>query len=113
MIRVRIVERNGADLYQTLVSAMRAGELRTLHVKNRGRKVVHERYPGWVSWSHSQGVINGKVFSSKTGSEWQLFSALLGRLADKYAASIASIDIQFPEAKIGARRRKRTRRARR
>lgn len=113
MIRVRIVERDGADLYQTLINAMREGELRTLHVKNRGRKVVHERYPGWVTWSHSQGVINGKVFSSKTGSEWQLFSALLGRLADKYAASIASIDIQFPETKRRVGKRKRVRRVRR
>jgi hypothetical protein len=112
MIRVRIVERDGADLYQTLINAMREGELRTLHVKNRGRKIVHERYPGWVTWSHSQGVINGKVFSSKTGSEWQLFSALLGRLADKYAASIANIDVQFPETKTKARRRTK-RRARR
>lgn len=110
MIRVQIVERDGVDLYRTLVDAMREGQLRTLHVKNRGRKVTHERYPGWIAWSHSPGVIDCKVFGSRQpGSEWQLFSAFLGRLADRYAADIARIDVQFPQAKSGARRRKRKR----
>lgn len=93
---------------------MREGQLRTLHVRQRGRKVVHERYPGWISWSHSQGVIDCKVFGAKQpGSEWQLFSALLGRLADRYAASIAGIGIEFPRTKTGAGKRKRTRRGHR
>lgn len=108
MIRVQIVEREGANLFRTLVSAMREGELRTLHVKERGRKIVHERYPGWIAWSHSPRVITCKVFG-QPGSEWQLFSAFLGRLAHKYPDSIAGIDIQFPETKTKARRRSKRR----
>lgn len=108
MIRVQIVEREGADLFRTLVNAMREGELRTLHVKERGRKIVHERYPGWIAWSHSPRVITCKVFG-QPGSEWQLFSAFLGRLAHKYPDSIAGIDIQFPETKTKARRRSKRR----
>lgn len=50
MIRFQIVEREGVDLYRTLLQAMREGLLRTLHAKNRGRKVVHARYPGWGGW---------------------------------------------------------------
>ncbi len=105
MIRFQIVERDGTRLYGTLVSAMRKGELHTLHLMKRGRKIVHERYPGWIRWSHSRGVIDCEVLSPNIpGSEWQLFSAVLGRLADKYADSIAGISVQFPRPEPGGRR---------
>ena len=111
MIRFQIVERGGADLYRTLLRAMREGQLRTLQAKDRGRKVVHARYPGWIRWSHARGVITCKVVSpNNPGSEWQLFSAVLGRLADKYAESISGIQVQFPTI---PRTRKRKRRKRR
>ena len=111
MIRFQIMERDEAHLYQTLVKAMREGELRTFHVEKRGRKVVHERYPGWITWSHSRGVIDGAAFSpKKEGNEWQIFSALVGRLADKYACSIAGISVQFPRVPARAVRRRRRKR---
>lgn len=110
MIRFQIVERGGADLYRTLLRAMREGQLRTLQAKDRGRKVVHARYPGWIRWSHARGVITCKVISpNKPGSEWQLFSAVLGRLAHKYADSVAGIHVQFPNV-ANSRKRKRRRR---
>lgn len=104
MIRFQIVERDGTRLYGTLVKAMREGELHTLHLKP-GRKIVHERYPGWIKWSHARGVIDCEVLSPREpGSEWQLFSAVLGRLADRYADSIAGISVQFPRPETGVRR---------
>ena len=115
MIRFQIIERSGANLYKTLVAAMREGELRTFLVKKRGRKVQHtnESYPGWMNWSAADGVINCDVISpNKPGREWQLFSAFLGRLADRYAEQILAINIQFPLAeqrtrKLAKRRRRR------
>jgi hypothetical protein len=100
MIRFQIIERMGANLHKTLVDAMRAGELRTFEATKRGRRIQHKNilYPGWMNWSVHDGMINCEVISPrKPGREWQLFSAFLGRLADRYADLIISINIQFPE----------------
>jgi len=108
MIRFQIVDRDSGQLYRTLVAAMREGQLHTLHLARRGRRVVHERYPGWITWSHTRGVIDCEVHSPRpAGSEWQLFSAVLGRLAHKYASSISGINVQFPAAPATGRRRAR------
>src|SRR5262245_44423917 len=107
MIRFQIIETPGANLYKTLVAAMRDGALRTFHAKKRGRKVQHTNvsYPGWMNWSEADGVINCEVISpNKPGREWQFFSAFLGRLADRYADQIVAINIQFPSAESRARR---------
>jgi hypothetical protein len=99
MIRFQIIERTGANLHKTLVNAMRAGELRTFEATKRGRRIQHKNlsYPGWMTWSVTDGVINCEVISPhKPGREWQLFSAFLGRLADRYADQIVAINVQFP-----------------
>lgn len=112
MIRFQVMERDQARLYETLVRAMREGELRTFRVENRGRRVVHVRYPGRITWTHSQGVIDGTVVSpKKQGNEWQIFSALMGRLAQRYADSISGIIVQFPEKAVQPARRGRRKRA--
>jgi hypothetical protein len=112
MIRFQIIERPGAELQKTLVDAMRAGELRTFIALKRGRKIEHASKPGWMNWSSRDGVLQCEVISPhKPGLEWQLFSAFLGRLADRYADRILAINVQFPEGiAAGAhpkRRRKR------
>lgn len=102
MITLQIVERHNTKLYKTLVDAMRSGDLRTFSATKRGRKVTHTNpsYPGWMSWSYHKGVIVCKVVSPrKQGNEWRLLSAFVGRLADKYAGLVHSINIQFPDAK--------------
>ena len=102
MIRFQIFERQGANLYKTLVDAMRAGELRTFEATRRGRRIQHKNvlYPGWMNWRVHDGMINCEVISPrKPGREWQFFSAFLGRLADRYADQILGINIQFPAAR--------------
>jgi hypothetical protein len=121
MIRFQIVEQAGANLHKTLIEAMRAGELRTFEATRRGRRIQHKNlsYPGWMNWSVADGVINCEVISPrKPGREWQLFSAFLGRLADRYADRIVAINIQFPRAMsqtartVGVAKRRRPRRRR-
>ena len=98
MIRLQIVEKSGAGLFKRFKEAMGTGDLRTLIPMKRGSKVVHKNYPGWMNWSHQGGVILCEVLSpKKPGLEWQLFTAFLGRLADREAGAIHSITIQFPE----------------
>ncbi len=114
MIRLQIVERDGADLHRVLIAAMRSGDLRTFKVKNRGKRVIHtnESYPGWINWSHFDGIITCEVLSPrKPESEWRLLSALIGRLADKYNERVHYISIQFP-ASYGSKTAGRPRRRR-
>lgn len=116
MIRLQIVERQDANLYRTLIAAMRSGELRTFVVARRGKKVTHRNpnYSGWMRWTHAAGVISCEVLSPwKPGTEWRLLSALVGRLADKFADQVHSISIQFPEAAGPKKRAKRRRRRKR
>jgi hypothetical protein len=118
MIRFQIIERAGANLHKTLVDAMRAGELRTFEATRRGRRIQHKNlsYPGWMTWSVHDGMINCEVISPrKPGREWQFFSAFLGRLADRYADDIVGINIQFPgsmgeSGRTSVKKRRRTRR---
>ncbi|MFQ5903164.1 MAG: hypothetical protein ACE5JO_05695 [Candidatus Binatia bacterium] len=113
MIRLQIVERHGVNLYRTLVSAMRSGDLRTFIVTRRGKKVTHRNpsYSGWISWSYAEGVVSCEVLSPRQpGTEWRLVSALVGRLADKFADRVHSISIQFPDASAPRNRPRRRRR---
>lgn len=114
MIRLQIVEQPGTHLHRSLIGAMRSGELRTFIVERRGKRVKHRNpgYSGWINWSESGGLISCEVLSpQKPGGEWRLLSALIGRLADKYAAHVHSISIQFPDAP-GPKKRRRPRRSR-
>jgi hypothetical protein len=116
MIRFQIVERPGADLYRTLLAAMRSGDLRTFYTEKRGRRVLHRSpsTPGWMSWSAHDGVILCEILSpQKAGAEWNLFHAFVGRLADRFADRIHSIQIQFPDAPPFAPAKRRRRKARR
>ena len=97
MIRLQIVERPGANLRRKLLAVVRSGELRTFKSERRGQKVVHITYPGRMNWSSSEGVITAEIKTPKRpGEEWKLLSALIGRLADKYADDVHSIHIQIP-----------------
>jgi hypothetical protein len=97
-IQLQIVERPGNDLRKALIGAMRTGALQTFFTQSRGKKVRHisPDYPGWMNWGYHDGVITCLVLSpKKPGSEWKLFHAFLGRLADRFANQIHSINIQF------------------
>lgn len=110
MITLQIIEHPAAHLHRTLIDAMRSGDLRTFVTTKHGKKVTHTNpsYPGWMNWSHAEGVINCTVLSpQKPGSEWKLLSALIGRLADKYADRILCVGIQFPGARRPESERKR------
>ncbi len=112
MIRLQIIERDGVDLLRQLLDAMREGELKTFSPERRGRKVTHVNAPGWMNWRRSHGVITCEILSpNKPGGEWYFLRAFIGRLADRYAGSIASVHVQFPSPPVA--RRKRTRQKRR
>lgn len=111
MIKFQIIEHQGRNLYKKLIADMKSGKLKTFSISKRGRKVAHTNlnYPGWINWTCNEGVITAEVLSpQKPGHEWQIFSALIGRLSDKYAEEIHSIGIQFPieNSKKGSKTKK-------
>jgi hypothetical protein len=106
MIRIQIVEREGAQLLETLKSAIRSGDLRTFQLHRRGRKVTHRSkdYHGWMNWDSRMGVVTCEILSPhKPGQEWKILSSFVGRLADRYAELIRGIGIQFFD-EAGAKR---------
>ena len=99
MITLQIVEQPECELYKELRRAMRSKDLRTFSMQNRGRRIKHMTYPGWISWSHDANVITCVVKNPANPKvEWQLMHAFLGRLADRYPEYIHSINIQVPDA---------------
>jgi hypothetical protein len=88
-----------SNLHTELVAAMRSGSLQTFFLKKRGKRVLHTTYstPGWMKWAHEDGVTTCSILSpKKPGMEWKFFSAFLGRLADRFANKIQSVNVQFP-----------------
>ncbi len=99
MITVQIVEHPDTNLHKLLLKAMRSGDLRTFTAHNRGKKLTHMTYAGWINWHRDGHVITCLVKNPRNPKvEWQLMHAFLGRLADRYAGYIHSINIQFPDA---------------
>ncbi len=106
MIRIQIVEREGAQLFEALKGAMRSGDLRTFKLHKRGRKVTHmaKDYHGWMNWDSRMGVVTCEILSPhKPGQEWKILSSFVGRLADRYAGRIHGIGIQFSD-EVGKKR---------
>ncbi len=106
MIRIQIVEKDGAHLKREMTEAMRSGKLRTFELQRRGQKLKHVRAPGYMNWESSQGVITGEIVSPKRPeAEWDFLSKFVGRLAAKYSGLVQNVSIQFPE-KTKAKRKK-------
>jgi hypothetical protein len=110
MIRLQIVERPGADLFRLLKRAIRSKDLRTFTLERKGARVVHVRSPGYMNWAPSPGVIACAIKSPKEqGKEWQLLSAVIGRLADRFPAYVAGVNIQLDAPPPAPTKRKRRR----
>jgi hypothetical protein len=112
MIRMQILERPDAKLFSLLKRSIRSKDLRTFSLEKGGKRVVHVRMPGYMSWAASEGVVACEIRTPRDeGKEWQLLSAVVGRLADRFPAQVAGINIQLeappPEPVKKKRRAKR------
>ena len=112
MIRLQIVERPGADLFRVLKRAIRSKDLRTFSLEKGGKRVVHVRSPGYMSWTPLEGMIACEIRAraKDEGKEWQLLAAFIGRLADRFPALVEGIHIQLaapPPPKPARKKRRR------
>jgi hypothetical protein len=110
MIRLQIVERPGVELFKLLKRAIRSKDLRTFSLEKHGTRVVHIRSPGHMKWTATDGLIACEIASPKDpGKEWQLLSAVIGRLADRFPAAVEAINIQLEAPPPPPKKRKRRR----
>jgi len=111
MIRLQIVERPGSRLFSVLKKAIRSKDLRTFSLEKGGKRVVHIRSPGYMNWVEVDGLIACEIRTPRDeGKEWQLLTAVVGRLADRFPAAVESINIQLiapPPEPVKKRRRRR------
>jgi len=111
MIRLQIVERPGVELFKVLKRAIRSKDLRTFTLEKHGTRVVHIRSPGHMKWTATGGLIACEIRSPKDeGKEWQLLSAVIGRLADRFPALVEAINIQLDAPPPPPRKKRRARR---
>jgi hypothetical protein len=110
MIRMQIVERSGVELFKFLKRAIRSKDLRTFSLEKHGTRVVHIRSPGHMKWTATDGLIACEIQSPKDpGKEWQLLSAVIGRLTDRFPALVEAINIQLDAPPPPPKKRKRRR----
>jgi hypothetical protein len=112
MIRMQIVERPGTELFKVLKRAIRSHDLRTFSLERHGTRVVHVRSPGYMNWTSTEGIIACEIRSPREeGKEWQMLSAVIGRLADRFPAFVESVNVQLtappPVVPVKKRRKKR------
>ena len=111
MIRLQIVERPGARLFSVLKKSIRSKDLRTFSLEKGGKRVVHIRSPGYMSWVEAEGVIACEIKTPKDpGKEWQLLTAVIGRLADRFTGLVESINVQLTAPPEAPKKKRRARR---
>jgi len=98
MIRLQIIEKDQASLFEQMKTDMRTGSLRTFQLHNRGQRVKHKRYHGWMKWASKNGVLDCEIRSPhRLEDESRFLGALIGRLSARYKDKVHSINIRFPE----------------
>jgi len=69
---------------------------RTTFIKQRKRRWIHAKYPGWITWDvPKNGIMIVEVRSKRPESEWQLLQAFIGYLNRHLGDSIDSISILY------------------
>src|SRR5256885_891803 len=103
MIRLTVIPREGANLYNLLTGkeiALRKKNQGTLHrsaAKRAGtEKWKHSSYQGWITLQRCIGGTLAAVVQSKApDTEWQLLTSLVGFLDRHFRDQIASVTISY------------------
>jgi hypothetical protein len=119
MVHMQILSRNAQDVQAELRSAIEEKRMTTFEIEGirGGLRLRHKRFRGEVRFLRSgrAGPALVSVQSRLPNEEWQLLSALIGRLADRFKNQIAGINIQLESdepPKMRGRKRRPARRLR-
>ncbi len=85
---------------------------RTTLIRQKGDRLVHAQYPGWITWEQTKGgVLNAVVKSRKPQEEWMLLSSFIGYLERHMSDFIQSITITYRNASYSTPTPAKTKRA--
>jgi hypothetical protein len=106
MVHLQIISRNAADVQAALRSAIEEQRMTTFEIERirGGLRLRHKRFRGEVRFHPTDGPLLVTVRSPKSNNEWQLLSAFIGRLADRFRDQVSSVSIQFQSTSGVARR---------
>lgn len=99
MIHLQIISRDSADVQAELRAAIEEQRMTTFEIEGLrgGLRLRHKRFAGEVRFRRD-GPAGPELVSVKSrlaSEEWQLLSALIGRLSDRFRGQIAAINIQL------------------
>lgn len=99
MIHVQIISRGAADVQAELRAAIEEQRMTTFEIEGLrgGLRLRHKRFAGEVRFRRDGrgGPELVSVRSRRPNEEWQLLSAFIGRLSDRFRDRIAGINIQL------------------
>jgi len=85
---------------------------RTTLIRQKGDRLVHAQYPGWITWEQTKGgILNAVVKSRKPQEEWMLLSSFIGYLERHMSEFIQSITITYRNAPSSTPTRTQTKQA--
>jgi hypothetical protein len=115
VIHLQIISRNSADVQAELREAIEEQRMTTFEIEGLrgGLRLRHKRFAGEVRFRRDgpTGPELVSVRSRQSNEEWQLLSAFIGRLTDRFRGQIAAINIQLEADEPAKPARKRRRRA--
>lgn len=92
-VRMVVTARGGANLKRALLEAVREGKLRTFEAYDRGHKLRHKRYPGYIKLDWRAPDLVAELHSR--GDASQLLGSFVGRLHAWFAEDIESVSMRF------------------
>jgi hypothetical protein len=94
-VRVVVTARPGENLKQTLLAAVRAGDLRTFEAYERGRKLRHKQratHPGYIKLDWRAPDLVAEVRGEEAS---QLLGSFVSRLHARFGDRIESVTMRF------------------
>lgn len=67
----------------------------TTLIRRSKRRWVHTKYPGWISWEVSKGMLVAEIRAKKSDAEWQLLQSFISYLDRHLGKYIDSISILY------------------
>lgn len=99
MVHLQIISRDGSDVQAELRAAIQEQRMTTFEIEGirGGMRLRHKRFKGEVHFLPTRAGAPAllSVRSKLANEEWQLLSALIGRLADRFRSQIVSINMQL------------------
>lgn len=97
LVSVIPIENDKPTLATLLLETERRLRRRGTTLSRHGhRRLVHAKYPGWITWDLTKGgILVAEIRSKRIESEWQLLQSFVGYLDRHLGEYIDTISIRY------------------